>query len=281
MLDMISAVSAQIVMMGLSMAFGYFCYRRRVFGDTAIRELADLTMRYTIPLSIALSFREQFRLERFKDWGESFLLSCLGFFLMILLVTVLFPRRVPDYRQKRLCGLIPNNAIFGLAIAQALLGSEGVFLISAQIVVSNLLLWTYGIGVLSEKPQLRKAILNPAVLGVLAGVVLVLLPFELPTVVLTPLNQLAAVNSPIGMMLAGSYIARIDLLKFLRDPSCYLVGACKLVIGPLLLTPILLALPIDQVVALSVMAGLIAPTGTAAATFAEIDRKSTRLNSSH
>ena len=268
--EIVSVVFSQLLMMTVSMAFGYFCYKKRAFGDTSIREFAALTMQYTIPLSIALSFKDQFRPERLGDWGMVFLLSALGFLLMILLLTLVYPRRRANYRQKRMCGLIPNNAIFGLAIAQSMFGAEGVFLMSSQIVVSNILLWTYGISVLSEKPRLRSALLNPAVLGVLAGMVLVLVPAEMPEVLLNPLRQLTGLNGPVGMMLAGGYMARIDLPRCFRTPSYYWLGLCKLVLGPLLLVPFLWALPVRPAIALTVMIGLMAPTGTAAATFAEM-----------
>lgn len=270
MKEIVILVLNQMLIMGICMGFGYYCYGKKVLSDQSIRDFASLTMKYTIPLSIALSFKEQFQLSRSMEWGQVFVLTFLGFGMIILLITVVIPKNCTDYQQKRLCALIPNNAIFGLVIAQSLFGSEGVFLISAHIVVSNILLWTYGIGILSEKTSLKSIFLNPAVLGVLAGILLVMLPFHIPEVIYTPLEKLTALNSPIGLILAGGYIARIQLSKCFKNGAYYLIAFYKLILGPMLLVPFLLLLRVDRTIALVVLVGLLAPTGTAAATFTEM-----------
>lgn len=270
MKEIVTMVLGQILTMGICMAFGYYCYAKKIFGDQSIRELAALTMKYTIPLSVALSFKEQFQINEGIQWGQVFLLTCFGFVLIILLITIAIPSKSEDYQQKRMCALIPNNAIFGLVIAQSLFGSEGVFLMSAHIVVSNILLWTYGIGIFSKKPHLKDILLNPAIFGVLAGIALVMLPFDIPEVIYTPMEKLTALNSPVGLILAGGYIARIKLGSCFKKGSYYLVAFLKLVLGPALLVPFLLLLRVDRTIALVVLVGLLAPTGTAAATFAEM-----------
>lgn len=268
--EIVMLVMHQMLIMGICMAFGYYCYVKKVFGDQSIREFASLTMKYTIPLSISLSFKEQFQFTRSIEWGQVFALTSLGFGLIILLITLVIPSRSRHYQQKRMCALIPNNAIFGLVIAQSLFGGEGVFLMSAHIVVSNILLWTYGIGILSEKTSLKSILLNPAVVGVLAGIVLVLLPFEIPAVIYTPLENLTALNSPVGLMLAGGYIARIKLSSCFRSGAYYLIAFYKLILGPTLVVPLLLLFRVDRTIALVVLVGMLAPTGTAAATFTEM-----------
>ena len=79
-------VLSQMLTMGVCMAFGYFCFRRKMLTDHSVREFASLTMRYTIPLSIALSFKDQFRIDRIADWMMVFVFSSLGFLLIIVLM---------------------------------------------------------------------------------------------------------------------------------------------------------------------------------------------------
>lgn len=272
-------VLGQMLMMSVCMVFGYFCYKKREITDGTIREFASLTMKYTIPLSIALSFKDQFRVERIADWSLIFLFSSLGFLLIIAFMTIAAPKASEHHQQKWLCALIPNNAIFGVAIAQSIFGSEGVFLMSSQIVVSNILLWTYGIGIFSEKPRLKNVFLNPAVLGVLAGIALVMLPFDLPEVIVSPLERLTALNSPVGLMLAGCYIARISIKDCVHTADYYWLAFYKLILGPVLVLPFLLLFGVDRVLALTVLIGLLAPTGTAAATFTEMANMDNRYSS--
>lgn len=263
-------VLTQMLTMSICMAFGYFLYKKKEIGDSSIKQLASITMKYTIPLSIALSFKDQFRTDRISDWITVFLMTCLGFFLIIGMMILIAPKKEPLYQQKRLCALIPNNAIFGVAIAQALFGAEGVFLMSAHIVASNIFLWTYGVSVFSDKPKWRNIIFNPAVIGVLAGIVMVYLPCDIPEILINSVNKLTALNTPVGLMLGGSYIARISLKQCFSSKDNYVLMVAKLVLGPLLILPALLILRIDRTLALSVIIGFLAPTGTAAATFAEM-----------
>lgn len=279
MQDIFLIVLRQLLTMGIMMAAGYFFSKKEIISENTADEISSMNMRYLIPISIAVSFQEDFKIERLREWALVFFVSAAAFMIIILYATLCYPQKAVAFKEKRLCTLIPNNAAFGLLIAQSLFGNEGTFLMSAQIVVSNILLWTYGYALLSEKPDLKKVIFNPAVVAVAVGAAMALLPWKAPALVIDAVKMMTGISAPLAMILAGSYVARISLRQVATNLSYFMIGINKLIITPLLLVPLLLLLKLEYATAMTIMIGIMTPTGTAAALFAQMFQKQNTVSS--
>ena len=103
----------------------------------------------------------------------------------------------------------------GLPISQAVLGDEGIFYCSVILVPFNFLSFTQGAGLMrkrdkNEKFNFKKLLTNPGVLGVAIGLPLFLLQIELPVVIYAPVSYLADLNTPLAMVMFGTYLAAAD-----------------------------------------------------------------------
>ena len=140
-------------------------------------------------------------------------------------------------RVLRFCTVFSNAGYMALPLQSALLGETGVFYGAAYVAVFNLVLWSYGLVTMSgEKTGLsaKKLLLNPGVIGLAAGLLVFLLSIPVPEVVAAPIGHLAALNTPVPMLIIGFYLAETNLPAALRDKRSYVAIGLRLVALPLL-----------------------------------------------
>lgn len=271
------SILSQVFVMFVCMAFGYVGYKSNKISNNTVKEISGVSMNYCLPISLALSFSEHFSQDRIGDWASVLGISGVALAVVILVSALLFPKTMEEYEQKRLCSVIPNNAIFGYAIAEALYGSEGTFLISAQILFTSVLLWEYGFVLTSEKPRIKEILLNPAIIGIALGVLMSYLPFALPKPLLLSMQKLAGLQSPLGLIIAGCYVARANLTECFHDLSLYKVSFVKLVLAPFLIIPFFFT-NVNKMIAMIALVGMCSPTGNGSASFMELVGKDNRYS---
>ena len=141
-----------------------------------------------------------------------------------------------------------NCAFMALPLQQALLGSEAVFYGSSFIAVFNLFVWTHGYGIMKTDPenkgqkksgqmifsQLIKTLLNPGIASVFLGLFLFLTSTKLPFFIQKPIQYLAALNTPLPMIVIGFYVASVKDFSILKDKKMFLASFLRLIFIPLL-----------------------------------------------
>ncbi len=108
-----------------------------------------------------------------------------------------------------------NDAIFGLAVAAALLGEDNLGMMSIGIslcvplysLLSVIAMEHYRGEQVRFGKVLLRIVTNPIILGCAAGFLVNLLNIELPTVLQKPVDGLASVTSPLAFVLLGGTIS--------------------------------------------------------------------------
>lgn len=92
------------------------------------------------------------------------------------------------------------------------LGSEWVIYISAYITVFNILFWTIGIRMFDRGgASIKKILLNPNMLAVMAGLISLLIGLKLPEPVALAFEEVAAMIGPLSMMITGMIVGSMNL----------------------------------------------------------------------
>ena len=161
-----------------------------------------------------------------------------------------------------------------------MLGDEGVFYCSAVIISFQIFSFTHGIYTITKgkdgekvKFDLKKLIVNPGVISVIIGLPLFLLSVNLPEVIESPINYIASLNTPVAMLIFGTYIANTNFRSIFKNWRIFAVALVKLIILPLVLMAAFRFAGISGtlLVALSISAG--APTANNTVMFsAKYDR---------
>ena len=128
-----------------------------------------------------------------------------------------------------------NVGYMALPLANAVLGAEGVFYCSVVVMVFNVFSFTHGIKIMTggKNFDVKKLLFNPGTIAVLIGLPLFIFGVRLPEIVLTPIDYLASLNTPLAMIFFGTYLANTDLKTMFSDKRVYLTAFLKLIALPL------------------------------------------------
>lgn len=231
----------QVVILFLIAAVGFVCHKFGVYTEKASRMTTDLLFYIVAPAIIIRSF---VGMEYNRDAIKGLLLALLGgtFFhgLGVIFATIFFNKGDKNtaciFKYASCYG---NVGYMALPLAQAVLGDEGVFYCSVILVPFNILSFTHGVSVMQKSDEksssnLKKLLINPGVIGVCLGLPLFLLQIDLPGVIYAPVSYIADLNTPLAMIMFGTYLASADWKTLFSDKRIFGAAAAKVVLMPLI-----------------------------------------------
>ena len=242
-LQNVQTAGMQIAILYVLVAVGFVCDRLSVYTEKAARLSNDLMFYIVTPAIILRSFTT---MAYTPETLHALLLSFLGGTALHVLAILL---SLPFFRKgdKRTSSVYRFACIYGnvgymvLPLANAVLGEKGVFFCSGVLIPFNIFLFTHGVRLMSshrgEKTgfSVKQLILNPGVISVLLGLPLFLLSVSLPRVLSEPIEHLASLNTPLAMLMFGTYLSKTDLRHLFVRPQMYLAALLKLIVLPAVL----------------------------------------------
>ncbi len=253
------------------MLFGFMLVRLKVLDMNGSQQIANMTTRFIIPIVLMMAFQQEYNTEQLSLLAFAFIGSILIILSRIALASILLKTGT---KIDRYAVIFSNNAFVGIPIVLPLLGYEGIFYLSMYIVVSSIFQFTYGIHILSEGKQrmtIKKALINPASIGAFAGLGLYLLRIQLPATLYAGFDKIAAMSSPIGMILLGGYLARTNLKDIFLVRQNYWTVITRLILTPLGGLLMIWLLPIQNEAVLLVLAiANCTPTAVNTALFSQL-----------
>ena len=147
-----------------------------------------------------------------------------------------------------------------------------MFYIAASVALLNLFQWTYGVYIMADRKDAisaRTIAKNPVVIAIVIGIALFLSRLPVPGIVTSTLGYIAGMNTPVAMILMGTYMAKLPWRKLL-DKRAYGCVLLRLVIIPAVVLLVFWALPIsNQNVALAAYLAAATPVGANICVFAQ------------
>lgn len=272
MLKDLWAVAQNVLTLFILIGVGAVCRRTRLLNEEAVKCCASVVLYIATPCVILGSCMRAF--DRALLTG--FLTAVAGALVLHLLLigaaTLIFRDR--DERRRRVlrfATVFSNAGYMAIPLQQALLGEEGVFYCAAYLVVFNTAMWTYGARLMSGDPKAlsaKRLAANPGIIAVVLGLLLFLLPIEVPDVLRDAVGHLGTLNTPLPMLIVGYYLAGTDLRAALRDRGCYLSMAVRLLLAPAAGLGLLLLCGVRGSVLTSMTICMSTPTATATTMFA-------------
>nr|WP_291707245.1 AEC family transporter [Clostridium sp.] len=93
-----------------------------------------------------------------------------------------------------------------------------------------------------SKENIKKVLLNPAIIAVYIGIPMMLFKVQLPSFILDTTKIVGDMTAPISMIIVGSILAKVRIKDVFKEISVYYGSLIKLIIIPLVLILIKLAL---------------------------------------
>lgn len=231
-------VASNVLVMLFLMLIGFVLTKKGILTDVGIKQITELVLRVAVPCLIINSYQRKFDPAMAKNLGIAILFSLAIHILYILIVPLIF-RKKPDKtdRINKFSVIYSNCGFMALPLIDSLYGSEGVFYAVAYVTVFNVLYWTQGIYIYTndiKQLSVKKAILNPGVLGVIVGMILFFTQITLPLPIGKTVEFMASVNTPLPMIILGTYLVNLNIRETLKNLSLWVVTALRLVILPVL-----------------------------------------------
>lgn len=265
-------VALQVCIMAILIVVGYVLTKAKIINQTGARQMSDVLLMIVTPCVLIQSYQIDFEVNMAIGLGIAALLA-LGIHIVgIAVVPLLFRREQTNhYRIDRFAAIYSNCGFMAIPILGAVLGSEGVFYGSAYLAVFTVLSWTHGIFLYTgdkKSLSIRKILLNPGVIGIVIGLLLFFCRIRLPYVLSASVDYIAALNTPLAMLLLGVFLSDIQFRRALSNLSLYKVSAVRLLILPLVALIGFKLFHIDALIAAAVMIPAACPSANIAALFA-------------
>ena len=227
----------QVAVLFILIGIGFLLRKINMFNHETVKGVTNIVMYAVTPCVIIRSFNREMNSELLHGLLLTFAVATISYIFCILM-SYLLVRDKDDSRARifRFAIIFSNTGFMGIPIYQAVLGDIGVFYGSIYIAMFNVFSWTYGYSMMEGKTRkisLKKAIVNPGVLSTIIGVIIFSTGISLPELLEMPMSYMAALNTPLPMLIIGFYLAGLQLSDF-KDIKQYYIIVLKLLVLPIL-----------------------------------------------
>ncbi|KUO50130.1 MAG: hypothetical protein APF76_06600 [Desulfitibacter sp. BRH_c19] len=246
--------------------------------------LTQLVMNLTLPLLLLTAFDFELELELIR---QSLLVAFTS--LVIIVVTALMFRQTVKYsntveKEKNLLEflcLFGNTVFIGFPIVLVVFQETGLFLAIIFNLVNVVIVWTYGLWLMTPKDikvTKLKFLKEPTVVAMFASIVMVALKLRIPSPFLETFETIGSMTFPLSFIIIGLTL-EIDKIRFKELRKYFAITFIRLLFIPILLFVILKLASVSLMVAgvVIIMAGT--PSGVLATIFAETYEGNVRMAS--
>ena len=265
-------VFIQVFVLFILMGFGFVGNKTKLISVEGSKVISEIVMYFVTPCLIINSFNTPFDKEHLSGLIVCFIAFFAVMAVSAILVHIIF-RGKPEEKTKvlRFAVVFSNVGYMGIPLQEAVLGPEGVFYGSACVAVFNIVLWTYGLVCSTgsiKTLSVKRLLLNPGIIAVTIGLLVFFFSAKLPLPIDKTLEFMAALNTPLAMMVIGFNLAGSNILSSFKNISTYVVIALRLIVIPLATLFILVLCGIRGVVLISLVIASSAPVAAVTTVFA-------------
>ena len=220
----------------LYMLCGYIVGRLEILREDNRAVVVRLLMDVAMPMMVLNAFN--------KPVSHSEIFSSLGVMgislagcLVTWAVGAFIWRKQPENRRHVLMygTMFSNAGNAGLPIMNLVFGSLGVFYGSMYLIPPRILQWTVGLGFFTgqhQKGWLKRLLLNPMVVTIYIGAVLMVTGWRFTGPVGNAIAGLGAMVGPLSMILIGAALTKMKP-RMLFDRTVLLISGIRLIAIPL------------------------------------------------
>ena len=269
-------VIEKIIEMFIILMAGVLAYKTGLIDENSTAKLSNLLLMLISPLLIFQSYQMDFDTKLLYGLLFTLLASAITFICCMILSQFAIKKGIENGCIEKIAVIYSNCAFIGIPLINGILGSEGVFYMTAYTTVFNILFWTHGVWVMSGDGNLKgiwKNLLTPAIVAVAIGLCFFIFQIRLPSIVGEPIQMIASMNTPLAMIIAGANLAQGNILKSFKNIRLYFISFLKLIIMPLVGILVLKVMNLDFNVSFTVFIAMACPAGATTIMFAERYKK--------
>ena len=257
---------------------GYAAVKCKAVKEENISSFAFILMYVCAPCLSVYAFDH-------ADYSKKLFLTSLAFFglafvvqAVVMLGAYFVLRKKYDdvkYRVATVATISGNCSFMGIPVLEAMFpGNTDLAMLSMMFMVGmNILGWTVSSAIITQNKKyisLKKAIINPSVLGIIVALPLFLTGTKLPAFLQVPIETLGKMSTPMCMIIMGMRLATVKMKSLFGSPLQYLTCAFKQLIFPLFGLVAVWFLPFDLYVKQTMFVICCTPVASVVLNFAEL-----------
>lgn len=248
----ITAITQQMIILFALLLVGFSANKLGYMNAGFNKAFSGFVINVSTPAMILHSVMGQ---QRLLTRGEIFLLLGISVasYLLVILLSGLVPKLLRTEKAEgslwRFMMIFSNVAFMGFPVISSLFGESAVFYASIFGMPFNLLVYSYGVRLVSggrEGGFDRKTLLSPCILASVLAMGIYLAEVPIPDILTVTLGYLADITVPGAMLIIGSSLALVPLRTVFRDWQVYVLSALKLIAIPVLMWVVMSLLPVSD-----------------------------------
>jgi len=252
----VGITATQVGLMMCLILLGWVAVKAGWVAGSAVKSLTNIVLFLVQPCLVLQAFQRPYAAAELRTIGATFAVDIGVFLVMIGVARLVFARRLvadPDRRAALRFGVVYSNCGFmGVPLAQALLGAGGVMYTMVFVAVLNLFAWTHGDALIaggrtSVATGLKRALTTPALIATVVSIIFFATSVHIPAPASDLIGYLAAVNTPLSMLIVGANLAGIGVRAVLGDRQVWAGTAVRNLLLPLIFVFLLAVIPLDPV----------------------------------
>ncbi|MDR1600087.1 MAG: AEC family transporter [Oscillospiraceae bacterium] len=220
----------------LLVAAGFAIRRVKWIDEPGLTAMSSLVLFVAIPCVAIAKLQREPTPELVRDLLATFALSSALMLATGALGFAIFHKE--PVRQRALIthlSIFSNCGFMGYPVVTALFGEPALIYAVVINAAFNLLAWTLGVILLNRGTtlNLRKALLTPALVGTALGIILFAARVRLPGFLLSTLETLGSLTTPLSMMVVGARMVG-QSPRNLTNWRVWILSALRLLAFPLI-----------------------------------------------
>ncbi len=238
-MDMTQVINQMIVLF-LMLTIGYICGKTKIFSKESNHTLSRVVI-YVANPALIINTVTSGQITGSKSYTLQIIGFSVLFFIVVPILAKVFTFVVPFTRKNRktyeALYCFSNCAFMGIPVINALYGPEAIFYVAIFLIPFNILVYTYGILLLSGEQEGNvkinfTKILNPVVIASIITLIIYFLNIKTPYVVNETVSLLGAITTPLAMITIGSNLSFIQVKDVFLDWKMYIYAILRLLLFP-------------------------------------------------
>lgn len=250
------------------MGLGCLLVRKGMLSASTTRELGSILLNVVFPVVIIRSFWGMYSAERLHALALILLLSAAALGIAMLIARLLFPHD----GTTEFAAAFSNAGFIGIPLVQAAFGTEAVFYIAGFIAGLNVLQWTYGrwrISGSTDSVSARSVVTSPMLIALVLGLALFAARIPVPPVAQSLMDTIAHLNSPLAMLILGSYLASSNIRSLASSKGALRASLVRLALIPAATLALFAIVPGARAIKLAILIAAAAPVGANVSVFCQ------------
>lgn len=278
-MDLALKILYQVIIIFLYMSVGFALSKTKKLSDTGVKDITNVLLIVVTPCVLISAYQQkinEFSFSVIKGLGIAALFTIIIHIVAIIISTLFYKNDGQEkYKVNRFAAVYSNCGFMAIPILSSVLGTDGVFYGSIYLAIFTLFYWTHGVLVFSKSKSsvsLKSLFFNAGVIGTFAALALFLLKIQLPGILSDAVSGIADLNTPLSMIILGTYLANVNWKQAFSKASLYTVSLLRLLVLPfifiLIIMAIRLIIPVDPLIVQAVLIPAACPVAGVTALFA-------------